>query len=307
MMRMPAPVMCSEKWSCKMFHVLLKGDDISESHIATDSQSVLASSPRVCMTRFCSISDSCDFLLYVASSLTGGRVYNVTGHSFCHIYFYMVLIFFHFPLIYTRSVCKVRGIILLLRIGNLWRCGDRLSSKYFPWQAMHFLQRSTHFSKIWCRPLITSKFFALSSLLMVGKTQKSHGARYELNSVFGLEKVDWWNTIITSATPSSSRPMRFLGFSNHEKGAPRQEISKWWTVCSTFSRSGRSVVRSASLAKGGTSKKRRSPHLHEVPTQSNKMNPRTLQTTLARVRVCTHNIRCFYIHARPESPGSVQQ
>jgi hypothetical protein len=32
--------------------------------------------------------------------------------------------------------------------------------------------------------------------------------------------------------------MRFLlGFSNHENGAPRQEISKWSTVCSTFSRS----------------------------------------------------------------------
>jgi hypothetical protein len=33
-------------------------------------------------------------------------------------------------------------------------------SKYLPWQAMHFLQYSTHFSKTCCRPLITSKFFA---------------------------------------------------------------------------------------------------------------------------------------------------
>jgi hypothetical protein len=37
-----------------------------------------------------------------------------------------------------------------------------------------------------------------------------------------------------------------------------------------FSRSGCSVVRSASLAKGGTSKKRPSPHLHKVPNRSNK-------------------------------------
>jgi hypothetical protein len=44
------------------------------------------------------------------------------------------------------------------------------------------------------------------------------------------------------------------------------------------SRNGWSVVRSATLAKGGTSKKRPSPHLHEVPTRSNKMSPRTLQT-----------------------------
>jgi hypothetical protein len=46
----------------------------------------------------------------------------------------------------------------------------------------------------------------------------------------------------------------------------------------TFSRSGWSVVRSASLAKGGTSKKRPLPHLHNVPTRINKVNPRTFQT-----------------------------
>jgi hypothetical protein len=51
--------------------------------------------------------------------------------------------------------------------------------------------------------------------------------------------------------------MRFMGFSNHEKGTPRREISKLSTVCSTFSRSGWSVVRSASLAKGGISKRDR--------------------------------------------------
>jgi hypothetical protein len=45
----------------------------------------------------------------------------------------------------------------------------------------------------------------------------------------------------------------------------------------TFSRSGWSVVRSASAAKGGTSKKRPSPHLHKVPTRSNKASPRTFQ------------------------------
>jgi hypothetical protein len=61
---------------------------------------------------------------------------------------------------------------------------------------------------------------------MVGKAQKSHGARSELNSLFGLEKVDRWNPIITSAIQSRSRPMQFLGFSNHEKGAPKKKISK---------------------------------------------------------------------------------
>jgi hypothetical protein len=61
---------------------------------------------------------------------------------------------------------------------------------------------------------------------MVGKAQKSHGAKSELNSVFGLEKLDRWNPIRTSAIHSKSRLMRFLGFSNHEKEAPKQETSK---------------------------------------------------------------------------------
>jgi hypothetical protein len=42
-------------------------------------------------------------------------------------------------------------------------CGGAVTasfSKYLPWQAMHFLQRSTHFSKMCCRPLITLKFLA---------------------------------------------------------------------------------------------------------------------------------------------------
>jgi hypothetical protein len=68
-----------------------------------------------------------------------------------------------------------------------------------------------------------------------------------------------------------------------KKGAPRQETSKWSTVCSTFSRSEWSTVRSALFAKEGTSKKRPSPHLHEVPTLSNKVSPRTLQTALLTI------------------------
>jgi hypothetical protein len=53
---------------------------------------------------------------------------------------------------------------------------------------------------------------------MVGKVHKSHWVRFELNSVFDYEKVDQWNPIRTSAIQSRSR---LMGFSNHEKGAPR--------------------------------------------------------------------------------------
>jgi hypothetical protein len=44
---------------------------------------------------------------------------------------------------------------------KLCKCAVKISfSKYLPWQAIHFLQRSTHFSKTCCRPLNTSKFLA---------------------------------------------------------------------------------------------------------------------------------------------------
>jgi hypothetical protein len=101
-----------------------------------------------------------------------------------------------------------------------------------------------------CWPL--RNFLPGSSFIVVGKAQKWHGARSGLyggcsNRVPPIHFFQAEHRI-----QFTFRSMRFLGFSKHVKGAPRQEISKWSTVCSTFSRSGWSVVRSASLAKGGT-------------------------------------------------------
>jgi hypothetical protein len=45
---------------------------------------------------------------------------------------------------------------------------------------------------------------------MVGKAQKSHGAGSQLNSVFGLEKVDRWNSIRTFAIQSCFLFAKFL-------------------------------------------------------------------------------------------------
>jgi hypothetical protein len=45
-------------------------------------------------------------------------------------------------------------------------------------------------------------------------------------------------------------------------------------------RSGWRVVRNASLAKGGTTKERPSPHLHKVTTRRNKTSLRTFHTAL---------------------------
>jgi hypothetical protein len=66
-------------------------------------------------------------------------------------------------------------------------------SKYLPWQVIHFLQRSTHFSKMCCRPFAASfrrvvqqvVFLPRSSVFMVGKAQKSHGARSGLRRLDG--------------------------------------------------------------------------------------------------------------------------
>jgi hypothetical protein len=115
---------------------------------------------------------------------------------------------------------------------------------------------------------------------MIGKAQKLHGVRSELNSVFGLEKVDWWNPIRISAIQPKSRPLQFLSFSNHEKGVLRQEITMGSTVCSIFLRSRWSSIRSALLAKGGTLKTRPSPHLYKILTWSNKVSPQTFKTAL---------------------------
>jgi hypothetical protein len=61
---------------------------------------------------------------------------------------------------------------------------------------------------------------------MVVKAQKSHGARSEFNSVIGLEKWIGGTPLEHPPYIPDLAPMRFLGFSNHEKGGPRQEISK---------------------------------------------------------------------------------
>jgi hypothetical protein len=91
-------------------------------------------------------------------------------------------------------------------------------------------------------------FMLRSSLFMVGKAQKSDVSRSGLYGgySYGVLLIHFFQA--EHRIQFRFRPMRFLSFSNREKGAPRQEILKWSTVCSTFSRSRWSVVRSASLA-----------------------------------------------------------
>jgi hypothetical protein len=178
---------------------------------------------------------------------------------------------------YTRAVWKVRGLTLSLWVGTLWRCGDgffevlplasdALLTTLHPLR-QNVLQTVDHF-QIYC-------LGAPFSWLEKPRNRMGRDVDCMADVLMGFHR----STFSKANTKFNSdlTPMLFMGFSNHKKVVPRQKISKWSTVYSTFSRSGWSVVRSASLSKGGTSKKRPSPHLHKVPTRSNKMSPRTLK------------------------------
>jgi hypothetical protein len=62
-------------------------------------------------------------------------------------------------------------------------------SKYLPWQAMHFFQHFTHFSKTCCRPLITSKF--LASELPIHGWKSPEIAWDEIWTVW---RMFWWGS-----------------------------------------------------------------------------------------------------------------
>jgi hypothetical protein len=108
---------------------------------------------------------------------------------------------------------------------------------------------------------------------MVGKAQKQHEARSGLygRCPYGIPPISVSASIATFLSRNADAPLSLL---RHPK------MGSFERIVTQFSRSGWIVVRSASLAKGGTSKTRPSPHLHKVPTRSNKVSPRTFQTAL---------------------------
>jgi hypothetical protein len=101
---------------------------------------------------------------------------------------------------------------------------------------------------------------------MVGKAQKSHGVRFELHGGCsnGVLQISVSASIANFQSRNAEAPLILLR--HPKKGSFK-------TTVTSFSKSGWSVVRSASLAKGGTSKKRPSPHLRKFPNFAN--GPRT--------------------------------
>jgi hypothetical protein len=73
-------------------------------------------------------------------------------------------------------------------------CGGAVTvsfSKYLPWQAMHFLQCSTHFSKTCCRQFVASFRRMVEEAVL---TCRSHRARSSLIifSLHRLHRLDGW-------------------------------------------------------------------------------------------------------------------
>jgi hypothetical protein len=165
---------------------------------------------------------------------------------------------------------------------------------------MHFLQRSTHFSKTELRSFWKNPFFGCRS--NISGASVLHDWKVAVNALTEIDGTSLEHPPY-SPDPASCDLERF---SIYEKGAltskPPASLSFWslrQTVCSTFSRSGWSVVRSALIAKGGTSKRRQSPHHHKVPTRSNKVRPRILQKALVVgvTRLWWCHICCFILNS----------
>jgi hypothetical protein len=120
-------------------------------------------------------------------------------------------------------------------------------------------------------------FLPRSSLFMVGKAQKSHGARSVLYGECsnGVPPIHFFQT--EHRIQFRSRSMRFLGLGSSEAknfeliNGLQHVFEKWVERCKKYV---------AYQGRYFEKKKTPSPHLHKVPTRSNKVSPRTLQTPL---------------------------
>jgi hypothetical protein len=107
-------------------------------------------------------------------------------------------------------------------------------SKYLPSQAMHFLQRCTHFSKTCCRPLITSKFLASELPFHNWKSPEIAWGRdldYMADVLMGFYQSPFskWKTEFNSylapcdfwAFPTRKRELRGKKFRSDQRSAAR--------------------------------------------------------------------------------------
>jgi hypothetical protein len=179
----------------------------------------------------------------------------------------------------TKAVCKVCGRTLLLRVGNLWRCGDGLFFEVTPWQACTSYNAPPTSRKRAADRWSLRNFLPRSFLFMFGKVQKSHGARYEWNCI-RIEKSGWVEPHQNIRHAVQISPHAISGLFQPWKGSSEARnfeminglqhvFGKWVERC-----------KKCIAFQGRYSKKRPSPHLHKVPTRSDNVSPRTSQTAL---------------------------
>jgi hypothetical protein len=180
-----------------------------------------------------------------------------------------------------RAICKVRGFTLLLWVGTLWRCSDGPFFKVPPLESNALL---TMLHPLLENVLQTVDHFKISCLRASFswlEKPRYHMGR-DLNWILCLAWKRWISGTPLEHLPYSPdlAPCDFWAFPTMKREIWGKKFPSDQWSCSTFLRSGWSIVRSASLAKGGTLKKRQSLHLHKVLAQSNNVSPWTLQMAL---------------------------
>jgi hypothetical protein len=174
----------------------------------------------------------------------------------------------------------------LLRVGTLRRCGDGL---FFEVPLLASDALLTTFHPLLENVLQTVDHFEISCLeAPFSRFEKPRNRTGRgLNLILCSTWKKWIGGTPLEHPPYSPdlAPCDFWAFPTMKRELRRKKFRNDQEVCSTFSRSGWSVVRSASLGKGSTPKKRPSLHLHKVPTRSNKVSPRTFQTALVQLKV----------------------
>jgi hypothetical protein len=125
---------------------------------------------------------------------------------------------------HTRAVCKFRGLTLLLRVGNLWRCGDGL---FFEVSLLTIDAFLTTLHPLLEDLLQTVDHFEIScpgtsfSWLENPRNRMGRDLDCMTDVLMGFHRY-----IFSSRTQNSIqiRSMRFLGFSNHEKSSEARNL-----------------------------------------------------------------------------------
>jgi hypothetical protein len=147
--------------------------------------------------------------------------------------------------IHMRAIWKVRGLTLLLWVGTLWRCGDGLFFEVPPLESDAFL---TTLHPLLENVLQTVDHFEIYCLRAPFSLLKKPRNRmgWDLNSILLSAWKTWIGGTPLQHPPYSPdlAPCDFWAFPTMKRELRGSSWSLRQTICSTFSRSEWSVVRS---------------------------------------------------------------